>query len=120
MDNFNATVNILKETQTAAASNPTCSGEADLTIEKPEHVNGGHNKNTAVHSIPHPVHESKMEPHIDQSTGEWVLSEFDVECMAIGAGILGCGGGGNPYIGKLRTQQLIKSGKKIRVIHPDR
>ena len=36
------------------------------------------------------------EPTIDQATGEWILNTFDVRCIAIGAGILGCGGGGNP------------------------
>ena len=57
---------------------------------------------------------------IDEATGEWILSEYDVECIAIGAGILGCGGGGNPYLGKLAALQQIRSGKKIRVISADR
>jgi DUF917 family protein/N-methylhydantoinase A/oxoprolinase/acetone carboxylase beta subunit len=50
--------------------------------------------------------------------GEWLLTEFDVECISIGAGILGSGGGGSPYIGKLRAQKCLKDGKKIRVVNP--
>lgn len=74
---------------------------------------------SATTSEPQPVSIGNK-PCVDPDTGEWIVSEFDVECMAIGAGILGCGGGGSPYIGKLRIQQLIKSGKEIRVMHPDR
>ena len=57
---------------------------------------------------------------IDEATGEWILSEYDVECIAIGAGILGCGGGGNAYVGKLAALQQIRKGKKIRVISAER
>ncbi|MCH7626701.1 MAG: DUF917 family protein, partial [Chloroflexi bacterium] len=35
----------------------------------------------------------------------WQLVEDDLESIAIGAGILGTGGGGNPYIGRLRARQ---------------
>ncbi|XP_071834530.1 uncharacterized protein [Apostichopus japonicus] len=59
-------------------------------------------------------------PHVDKDTGEWILSEYDVHCISIGAGILGCGGGGNPKVGKLRALNALKQGKKIRIIHPDR
>lgn len=59
-------------------------------------------------------------PFVEESTGAWILNEYDVECIAIGAGILGCGGGGNPYLAKLRAGLTLKSGKEIRVIHPDR
>ena len=57
---------------------------------------------------------------MDSKTGAWVLSERDVECIAIGAGILGCGGGGSPHIGKLRTLRSIRQGKVIRVMTPER
>ena len=59
-------------------------------------------------------------PFVEESTGAWILNEYDVECIAIGAGILGCGGGGNPYLAKLRARSTLKSGMEIRVIHPDR
>ena len=60
------------------------------------------------------------DPYVDPVTGDWILNEFDIECISIGAGILGCGGGGSPYLGRLRALQLIKAGKEICVIHPYR
>lgn len=60
------------------------------------------------------------DPYIDPVSGDWILNEFDIDCIAIGAGIMGCGGGGSPYLGRLKAQELIKSGKEFRVIHPDR
>ncbi|XP_038073477.1 uncharacterized protein LOC119741694 [Patiria miniata] len=57
---------------------------------------------------------------VDPATGEWILSEFDVECIAIGAGILGCGGGGSPHLGLLIARKVLQEGKKIRVIAPER
>ncbi|KAL3860781.1 hypothetical protein ACJMK2_010851 [Sinanodonta woodiana] len=59
------------------------------------------------------------EPHIDNMTGEWILSEWDIECISIGAGILGCGGGGSPYIGRVLALRCLREGKKIRVKTPD-
>ncbi len=52
--------------------------------------------------------------------GVWTLSEHDVLCLATGAAILGCGGGGSPYFGQLRATQLIKSGKAIKIVNPYR
>lgn len=49
--------------------------------------------------------------------GKWELSDIDLEFISIGAGILGSGGGGNPYYGKLRALQALKTGK-ITVISP--
>ena len=46
----------------------------------------------------------------------WQISSDDVESIAIGAGILGTGGGGNPYVGKLRIQTLLKQGYSATVI----
>ena len=67
-------------------------------------------------------HEANLcrDPHIDPETGDWLLNEFDIECIAIGAGIMGCGGGGSPYLGRLKALKLLKAGKEIRVIHPNR
>jgi DUF917 family protein len=39
-----------------------------------------------------------------------------LEALAIGAGILGTGGGGNPYLGKLEALQQLRQGRAIRVI----
>ena len=60
------------------------------------------------------------DPYIDPASGDWILNEFDIECIAIGAGILGCGGGGSPYLGRLRALELIRAGKEIHVIHPNK
>ena len=59
-------------------------------------------------------------PTIDDETGEWLLSEYDVECICIGAGILGCGGGGSPHFGRILALRALRRGKKIRVLTPSR
>ncbi len=45
-----------------------------------------------------------------------IIDRDDLERLAIGAGILGTGGGGNPYLGKLHARQLLDQGKTIEVI----
>src|ERR1700688_2125811 len=47
------------------------------------------------------------------------LTESDIEALAIGAAILGTGGGGNPYIGKLRCLQELRCARRIRLISLD-
>lgn len=44
------------------------------------------------------------------------IDRDDLERLAIGAGILGTGGGGNPYLGKLQARRLLEQGKTIEVI----
>ncbi|XP_067652722.1 uncharacterized protein [Haliotis asinina] len=61
-----------------------------------------------------------MDPQIDPITGEWILSEWDLEAIVIGAGIFGCGGGGSPHIGRLRALAYMRKGKKIRIISPEK
>ena len=46
----------------------------------------------------------------------WQVTVADAESIAIGAGILGTGGGGNPYLGKLRLQRLLREGYVVNVI----
>ena len=41
------------------------------------------------------------------------VSFDDLDAIEIGAAILGTGGGGNPYIGKLRCREELKKGNKI-------
>ena len=50
--------------------------------------------------------------------GEWLLNELDVECISIGAGILGCGGGGSPSIGCIAALNALKQGKEIKIHNP--
>jgi uncharacterized protein len=47
------------------------------------------------------------------------LIRDDIEALAIGAAILGTGGGGNPYLGKLRCFEEFKKGNEIRLIGLD-
>lgn len=47
------------------------------------------------------------------------LTHDDIEAIAVGAAILGTGGGGNPYIGRLRCQQELKRGREVRVVQLD-
>jgi uncharacterized protein len=49
----------------------------------------------------------------------WDITVDDIESIAIGAGILGTGGGGNPYIGKLQIQRWLSQGYSVRVIDVD-
>jgi uncharacterized protein len=59
---------------------------------------------------------------LDQSAGQdaprsiHLMDEDALESIVIGAGILGTGGGGNPYIGKLTARRLLRSGRKIEVV----
>ncbi|MBS0614384.1 MAG: DUF917 family protein, partial [Proteobacteria bacterium] len=45
-----------------------------------------------------------------------ILTESDIEALAIGAAILGTGGGGSPYIAKLRCLQELRRGRRIALI----
>jgi DUF917 family protein len=48
-----------------------------------------------------------------------ILTTQDVKDMAVGAAILGSGGGGDPYIGMLMAIQAIERGKKVELVEPD-
>ena len=49
----------------------------------------------------------------------WQITEDDLESIAIGAGILGTGGGGNPYIGRLRARQALREHGPVNVALPE-
>jgi DUF917 family protein len=49
----------------------------------------------------------------------WTVTTDALESIAIGAGILGTGGGGNPYYGKLQARRLIEDGATIEVVSLD-
>lgn len=44
------------------------------------------------------------------------LSGDDIRALELGAAILGTGGGGNPHIGRLRVEQLLKGGHTPRLL----
>ncbi|MEZ4667362.1 MAG: DUF917 domain-containing protein [Anaerolineae bacterium] len=46
----------------------------------------------------------------------WNITVDDVESIAIGAGILGTGGGGNPYLGEIWMKSMLKQGYSVNVI----
>ncbi|MFQ6029001.1 MAG: DUF917 domain-containing protein [Dehalococcoidia bacterium] len=48
----------------------------------------------------------------------WQVTEDNVESIAIGAGILGTGGGGNPYVGQLRACQALQEHGPVTVLDP--
>jgi len=45
----------------------------------------------------------------------WEINEETVRWIAAGAGILGTGGGGNPYYGQLQMLRLLRGGAKVRI-----
>jgi uncharacterized protein len=46
----------------------------------------------------------------------WDVTGDMLESLAVGAGILGTGGGGNPYLGMIEALQQLKAGRPIRVV----
>jgi DUF917 family protein len=47
------------------------------------------------------------------------FAEADLEDLAIGAAILGTGGGGNPYVGKLLAREAIRRHGPVAVVDPE-
>lgn len=47
------------------------------------------------------------------------LSLDDIEALAVGAWILGTGGGGSPYLGLLNMRRIYREGRRVRLISPD-
>lgn len=43
----------------------------------------------------------------------------DIEDLAVGAAILGTGGGGDPHVGKLMAQQAIEEHGPVEIVDPD-
>ncbi len=49
----------------------------------------------------------------------WIVTPAHLDALEIGAGILGTGGGGNPYLGKLIARKFVEEGARIAVVGPD-
>lgn len=47
---------------------------------------------------------------------QWFLSEIDLEWIADGCYVLGCGGGGSPLHTFLELREMVRAGEVIRVI----
>ena len=50
----------------------------------------------------------------------WYLSSDDIQCLNIGCGILGSGGGGDPATFKTLAIDEWNEGKLLKVYHPKR
>ena len=46
------------------------------------------------------------------------LTLDDIESLAVGAWILGTGGGGSPYLGLLNMRRLYAEGHRVRLMSP--
>ncbi|MBV8120780.1 MAG: DUF917 domain-containing protein [Alphaproteobacteria bacterium] len=49
---------------------------------------------------------------------ERTLTLDDIECLAVGAWILGTGGGGSPYLGHLNMRRLYGEGHRVKLVSP--
>ncbi|HYH11492.1 MAG TPA: DUF917 domain-containing protein [Thermomicrobiales bacterium] len=49
----------------------------------------------------------------------WTVTTNHLDALEIGAGILGTGGGGNPYLGKLIARKFVEDGARIEIVDPD-
>ncbi|HUL50372.1 MAG TPA: DUF917 domain-containing protein [Gemmatimonadales bacterium] len=49
----------------------------------------------------------------------FAIARGDIPALALGSGVLACGGGGNPYYGQLIAQHLIAEGAGVSVIDVD-
>lgn len=47
------------------------------------------------------------------------ITAEDIESLAVGAWILGTGGGGSPYLGLLNMRRLYAEGRRVRLMSPD-
>ncbi|KAK4939988.1 hypothetical protein LTR10_019840 [Elasticomyces elasticus] len=67
-----------------------------------------------------PNKEIKVEdykPHIEK--GHWIVSAIDLEWIANGCRVLGCGGGGDPYQQYLKIKSVVeKSPGAIKIVSP--
>jgi DUF917 family protein len=53
------------------------------------------------------------------TANSWIVDIDALESIAIGSGILGTGGGGNPYYGKLHVRRLVEEGARIEIVPLD-
>jgi DUF917 family protein len=58
---------------------------------------------------------SNFSSNVDRSGKDWVLNEADLQAIAIGAGILGTGGGGSTYLAYLQVREQMRAGRTVRV-----
>ena len=57
-------------------------------------------------------------PRNDRSDMSNPITLEDIECLAVGAWILGTGGGGSPYLGLLNMRRLYAEGHRVELMSP--
>ena len=55
-----------------------------------------------------------MEKQLDPN-GDWLLTPSDIDCLSIGASIMGCGGGGSTHLNALYVKSFLQKGQPIRI-----
>ena len=63
-----------------------------------------------------PVAKGKAPPKSKKTAPAKMIGVADLDDIAVGGAILGTGGGGDPYIGKLMAQQAIRKHGPVRMI----
>lgn len=53
---------------------------------------------------------------LERTNQTWHIDEAHLAALEIGSAILGTGGGGNPYIGKLRAREVLRQGHKMEIM----
>ncbi|PCG97743.1 Protein of unknown function DUF917 [Penicillium occitanis (nom. inval.)] len=93
--------------------------DVDVDSSKPQHepnrsLNVTENRTI---TIADPTREAGLyKPSV--FAGKWKLSETDLFFLSEGCGILGCGGGGDPYPSFLSAQSLLRAGESVYVVDP--
>jgi DUF917 family protein/N-methylhydantoinase A/oxoprolinase/acetone carboxylase beta subunit len=64
----------------------------------------------------HWTYRPKVQRNPTTGIPEWHISTTDLEYIADGCYLLGCGGGGNPEAGKLQLRDMLSNGHGVRVI----
>ncbi|RSL47207.1 hypothetical protein CEP54_013521 [Fusarium duplospermum] len=82
--------------------------EASATTTKPS--------SSVEDKITSPIFTSSYRPNIID--GRWTLSEIDLDLIAEGCAILGCGGGGDVYASHLSVKKFFASGGSVDIISP--
>ncbi|KZO91757.1 hydantoinase/oxoprolinase [Calocera viscosa TUFC12733] len=82
--------------------------EEDELVEPPKTVLA-----SAKEEVPFDVESYR--PYINEKK-EWILSERDLELIALGTFVLGTGGGGTPYPPMLICKEFLREGKVIKVV----
>lgn len=63
------------------------------------------------------INLTKKQPIFDEN-GFWCIDAIDIEYIAYGTGILGCGGGGESYHSKLWCLEVLREGKQSMRVAP--